>query len=107
RAVGWGLAAAAALVAGPLEIAIVGDPDASDFAALRRVALAATSPGAVVALGDEETGATDGVPLLRDRPPIDGMAAAYVCRGFTCEAPTTSPERLAALIGTRPGLLGE
>ncbi|MHB1165771.1 MAG: thioredoxin domain-containing protein [Candidatus Nanopelagicales bacterium] len=110
RAVGWGLAAAAALAAGPLEVAVVGDPDAPDFAALRRVALAATSPGAVIALGDARAyaaGATAGVPLLRDRPAIDGMAAAYVCRRFTCQAPTTSSERLGALIGTRPGLLGE
>ena len=36
-----------------------------------------------------------GVPLLADRPLVGGAAAAYVCRGYVCERPTTSPEDLA------------
>jgi uncharacterized protein YyaL (SSP411 family) len=32
--------------------------------------------------------------LLADRPLVDGAPAAYVCRNFTCDAPTTDPERL-------------
>ena len=35
-----------------------------------------------------------GVPLLADRPLIDGRATAYVCRGFVCERPTTDPAQL-------------
>ena len=102
RAVGWGLAAAAALVAGPLEIAVVGDLDSEDFAELRRVALMATSPGAVLAMGDGEFEA-DSVPLLRDRPPVGGRPTAYVCRGFVCDAPTTDPVKLALTVGARAG----
>ncbi len=98
RAVGWGLAAATALLAGPLELAIVGDLDSEDFARLRHVALMSTSPGTVVALGD---GTTDSVPLLRDRTAIEGRPTAYVCRGFVCDLPTSAADLLAERVGAR------
>ena len=106
RAVGWGLVAATALLAGPLEVAVVGDPSSADFAVLRRVALMGTSPGLVVALGDGEPEA-DAVPLLRDRPARAGRATAYVCRAFACEAPTSEPVDLAVRIGAREAVSGE
>jgi uncharacterized protein len=37
-------------------------------------------------------------PLLRDRPAVDGRAAAYVCEGFACKAPVTGAEELARLL---------
>ena len=37
-----------------------------------------------------------GVPLLADRPPVGGAAAAYVCRGFVCSAPVTDVSALSA-----------
>jgi uncharacterized protein YyaL (SSP411 family) len=106
RAAGWGLAAATALAAGPLEVAVVGDPQDRARAVMRRNALMTPSPGAVVAVGDPSS-AADGVPLLRDRPAIDGRATAYVCRRFVCDAPTTDPTELAVRVGTRRGLLEE
>ena len=103
RAVGWGLAASAALICGPLEIAVVGDPDDPRTRELRRTALMSASPGAVVAVGDgSHESRTDGVPLLRDRGTLAGAPAAYVCRGFTCLAPTADPATLAALVDARP-----
>ena len=36
------------------------------------------------------------IPLLRDRPLRDGRPTAYVCEGYVCQAPVTSPEALAA-----------
>jgi uncharacterized protein YyaL (SSP411 family) len=35
------------------------------------------------------------VPLLGDRPALDGAATAYLCRGFVCDRPTGDPEALA------------
>jgi uncharacterized protein len=103
RAVGWGLAAAAALQAGPLEVAVT-VPTAEDVPPWRRRALMGRSPGLVLAVG--VAGGSD-VPLLRDRPSVGGEATAYVCRGFACEAPTTDPGVLRALIDARPPAVGE
>jgi uncharacterized protein YyaL (SSP411 family) len=30
--------------------------------------------------------------------PVDGKPAAYVCENFTCQEPTTDPEKLRALL---------
>ncbi|MBQ1094564.1 thioredoxin domain-containing protein [Streptomyces sp. b94] len=97
RFVGWGLAAAEALLDGPREVAVVG-PGLDDSAAkgLHRTALLGTAPGAVVAFGAE---GSDEFPLFADRPLVDGAPAAYVCRNFTCDAPTTDPERLRTALG--------
>ncbi|MFD1830592.1 thioredoxin domain-containing protein [Streptomyces desertarenae] len=97
RFTGWGLAAAEAALDGPREIAVVGPPGDPATAVLHRTALLATAPGAVVAVG--EPGAEGAGPLLRDRPLLDGRPAAYVCRHFTCEAPTADPARLAEAVG--------
>ncbi|MEU5473736.1 thioredoxin domain-containing protein [Streptomyces lydicus] len=95
RFIGWGLAVAEAALDGPREIAVVGAQDDPATAALHRVALLGTAPGAVVALGSPGSDDSGEVPLLRDRPLVDGRPAAYVCRHFTCERPTTDPEELA------------
>jgi uncharacterized protein YyaL (SSP411 family) len=75
RFAGWACAVAEALVAGPLEVAVVDRPD------LLAVARGTTSPGAVVVAAG---------PLTAGRP----AGAAYVCRGFVCDAPTTDEARL-------------
>ncbi|MFE6650030.1 thioredoxin domain-containing protein [Nocardioides sp. NPDC057772] len=89
RFAGWSLAAAATMKNGPLEIAVVG-PAGPDRDALE--AVARRKPGAVVVVADE---AREDIPLLSSRTPVDGRAAAYVCRGFVCERPVTSADELA------------
>ncbi|MFE2073318.1 thioredoxin domain-containing protein [Streptomyces misionensis] len=99
RFIGWGLAVAEALLDGPREVAVVG-PSLTDeaTATLHRTALQGTAPGAVVAVGTPDG---DEFPLLADRPLVSGAAAAYVCRNFTCDAPTTDPDRLRSALGGR------
>ena len=49
-----------------------------------------------------------GVPLLADRPLIDGAPTAYVCRGFVCDRPVTTaggPGRATRLRGEPAGLV--
>ncbi|GAB2983769.1 thioredoxin domain-containing protein [Streptomyces pseudoechinosporeus] len=86
RFIGWGLATAEALLDGPREVAVVGPADAPATKELHRTALLTTAPGAVVAVGAP---GSDELPLLADRPLVEGEPAAYVCRRFTCDAPVT------------------
>lgn len=89
RFAGWAAAAAEALLAGPAEVVVLDRPD------LLAIARLATSPGAVVVTGG---------PLAQGRP----AGAAYVCRQFTCEAPTTEVARLREQLGVvvGPGQVG-
>jgi hypothetical protein len=92
---GWALAVAEAAVAGPLQVAIVGGgKDETDDAAAELLAVArrSTSPGLVIAHGSPDE---PGHPLLAQRPLVGGRAAAYVCRGFVCDAPVTDADALA------------
>ncbi|MFG2521754.1 thioredoxin domain-containing protein [Streptomyces sp. NPDC048527] len=88
RFIGHGLAVAEALLDGPKEVAVVGEVGGK----LHRTALLGTAPGAVVAAGKVGSGE---LPLLADRPLLDGRPAAYVCRNFTCDAPVTDAQELA------------
>jgi uncharacterized protein len=98
RAAGTGLAVAEAWLAGPAEIAVVGDPADERTRALHETALYAAPPGAVLALGDGGEGSSPSVPLLAGRGLVSGAPAAYVCRQFTCQAPVTTPEELKQLL---------
>jgi uncharacterized protein len=91
RFIGWGLAVAEAALDGPREVAVVGGIGDPLTAELHRTALLGAAPGAVVALGED--GSRE-FPLLRGRGTRAGRAAAYVCRRFVCDAPTSDPRTL-------------
>ena len=79
----------------PKEIAIVGEPDAPGTRALLRTVFGRFLPNKVVAAAPPDGAPTD-LPLLADRPARGGVATAYVCRNYACQAPVTGPEELAA-----------
>jgi uncharacterized protein len=89
RFAGYAATVAEAALSGPYEIAIVTESPETDplVAAARRHA----PPGSVIVAGRPDH---PGVPLLADRPFINGAAAAYVCRGFVCDRPVTTAEDL-------------
>ena len=89
-----GLSVAEALLSGPAEIAIVGPDDDPRTADL--LARPCSSPARRGLRPRLRRGAADGhaVPLLAGRPLVSGAPAAYVCRGFTCRAPVTTPGAL-------------
>jgi uncharacterized protein len=91
QAFGWALAVTQAMLDGPREVAIVGVDGDAGLARLRQVALASSAPGLVISVGAADA---PGVPLLADRPTIEGRATAYVCRDFACEMPVTEPADL-------------
>ncbi|MEV4599115.1 thioredoxin domain-containing protein [Amycolatopsis sp. NPDC049253] len=89
RFAGHWLSVAEAAQSGPVQVAVVGEGRSALVAAAAR-----QIHGGGVVLG----GAPDapGVPLLADRPLVDGAAAAYVCRGYVCDRPVTSAGELLA-----------
>jgi uncharacterized protein len=87
ESVGHLLSVALVSLAPPVEVAVVGP----DRASLTAVVRGAFRPEVFLAEADD----TATVPLLHSRPPIDGRATAYACRGWVCDAPTTDAEVLA------------
>ena len=85
-------------LAGPVEqLVVVGVPDPE----MAMIAQRWDSAGAVVAIVDvtqarlfEESG----FELFAGRTPIDGHAAAYLCRDFVCRLPVTEASALAPLL---------
>ena len=79
----------------PREVAIVGEAGSDETRALLREVWASYLPNKIVAQaaeGDARSAAL--VPLLRDRPAINGRATAYVCEHYTCQRPVTSAAEL-------------
>jgi uncharacterized protein YyaL (SSP411 family) len=82
------------------EVAIVGDAGSSRDALVREV-WGRYRPNVVLAVAAPDDGeAIDAVPLLADRPTVDGRATAYVCEGFVCRMPATTPESLSEQLGS-------
>jgi len=95
RFAGHWLSVAEALVSGPVQVALVGALDDPRTESLRAVAVGAAPGGSVVVAGPPHA---PGVPLLVDRPLVDGAPAAYVCRGYVCDRPVTTPAELTAAL---------
>ena len=96
RSAGWHLAAAEALVAGPLQIAVAGFDPARNATNWPPPPAGCAPGGSVIEVGRPDE---PDRPLLSDRPAIGGAPTAYVCRGFVCERPVTSVEELASRLG--------
>src|SRR3990170_6570743 len=79
---------------GAIQVALVGRRDDAAFQALERVVAERYVPSMVIAAGT--SGADGSVKLLEGRMLRDGKPTAYVCRGYTCDAPVTEPSELAA-----------
>ncbi len=100
RFAGWGLAellsdAEAARGWGPAEVVIV-DDSGEAMAELTRAAWRLAPWGSVVV--SAPTGSQGFGDLFTGRGQRDGRATAYVCRGMTCQAPTTDWADLRPLL---------
>ena len=83
------------LVTPPIEVAVIGPPDAPATESLRAELRQRLIPASVLIAGATAVGA-DLTPLLADRGPVDGTATAYVCEHYACRLPATDPAALRA-----------
>jgi len=84
-----------------LEVVIAGVPGADDTAALIATVREMYLPQAAVLLvppGKSGAAIRKLASFAEAYEPVDGKAAAYVCRDFTCQLPTTDPARLRELL---------
>jgi uncharacterized protein YyaL (SSP411 family) len=98
RAVPLMAAALSTYIAGVQQVIIVGD----DAQELQRAAALRYLPFAIVlsVRPDREKALAGSLPLLAAMTPVDGRAAAYVCRNFACRQPVTSAAALQQELGT-------
>ena len=85
----------------PAQVVIVGNRGDAKADALYRAALAVYGPGKTVlrfAPGERDRMPSLVRPML-DAPEAKKGAAAFVCKGTTCELPTGDPEKVRALLG--------
>jgi uncharacterized protein YyaL (SSP411 family) len=65
------------------------------LAPLLGTVLARYQPNRVVVGAEEGAAGAAGLPLLAERPTVDGRPTAYVCEHYVCQLPVTDPEALA------------
>ena len=84
-----------------LEIVIAGNPGAGDTNALIATVREVYLPQASVMLvppGQPGAAIRKLAPFAEGYVPVEDQAAAYVCRNFECQLPTTDPKKLAKLL---------
>ncbi len=86
-------------LATPQEVALAGEPDAPEIAALVTVLRRRFRPNIVIALRQPGASEDDQPALLRGRDQIDGRATAYVCERYACKLPVTTPDGFAEQLG--------
>ncbi len=98
RAFAKSLAVADLLLTGPVELALVGTPGEQGYEALRAEINRVYLPNRIIAHYDPaqqgRQGLTTPPPLLAGKGLVEGRAALYICRNFSCQAPVTEPSEV-------------
>lgn len=81
------------LAEGPVELAFVGAPNDPGLEALHLAAREVFLPHRVIAASDG-MGKPASHPLLVGKELVEGKAALYVCRNFSCQRPLTDPQEV-------------
>ena len=83
-------------LARPIELAVIGMPGTVETQALVNEIWRSYLPNKVIAQGaPHDTSAANAIPLLQDRPQLEGKATVYVCENYSCQNPTHDPAVLA------------
>jgi hypothetical protein len=87
--------------ADPRQVIIAGERGAADTEALLAEVFSRFAPFQIVLLagaGESREKLAAHIPAIASMDRVDGRAAAYVCRNYTCQLPVTDPARLAELL---------
>lgn len=85
----------------PLQVVIAGEKTGPSTRQLVRELASHFIPNKIVLYADGGAGQqelSETLPFLKDMRPIDGVPAAYVCRGFVCKMPTSDPRVFRTLL---------
>jgi hypothetical protein len=93
RAFAKSLAAVDLLAEGPIELAFVGVSHDPGLEALQLAVREVFLPHRVIASSDGR-GTPSGHPLLAGKGLVEGKAALYICRNFSCQRPITDPQEV-------------
>ena len=100
NAFGYGtLLRASGMLAGAVQVAIIGAPDAADTKKLLRSAYRGAAPERIISVIAPNGALPDGHPATGKTPVADegrDKATAYVCRGPVCSLPITNAAELVA-----------
>ncbi|NQU39636.1 MAG: thioredoxin domain-containing protein [Lentisphaerae bacterium] len=102
RSFAYSLLALDFMISSPSELVLIGPRDAPATVAFEQAIRRRFLPNTVFAAADPATVTADmlaRIPLLRDRPTVDGHPALYFCENFVCRQPVTDVDALSALLG--------
>lgn len=86
------------------EVVIVGDAEATDTIAMLEALTLNYNPNKVTLfrpLGNQKPSITELAEFTESQTSIEGKATAYVCKNYTCSAPTTDINKMLTLLKNR------
>jgi uncharacterized protein YyaL (SSP411 family) len=92
------LAAVDLLLEGPVELCLIGKPAETGYEALRQEVGRHYLPNRIIAHSNPTEGDSPDFPPVKGKGLIDGRAALYLCRNFTCQTPITDPAQAASAL---------
>jgi hypothetical protein len=97
-AFGVALSAAYLLVNAPVEVAVVGDPDATEARELLDTIQKPFHPRVITALSTADSRENAEPPLLNSRKMRQDQPTVYVCQNFVCELPVNTKAEVERLL---------
>ncbi len=88
------------LLRGPVELALVGQADESNYQALRQGINSNFIPYRIIAYKHDDH-PDSSHPLLMGKTLVNNQAALYICKNFSCQAPITDPQDIELALAGR------
>ncbi len=84
----------------PKEVAIIGDLDDEATQEMHSRLFRSFLPNHIFVHADSPEKAANWIPLLDQRPMVQGKPTAYVCENMACKSPTNDPDELSSQLNS-------